>query len=64
MNGIKKRDLNMDKEKDKEEVKLRKKMGKESAVSETKESQVFMSSLTSSRCPREKILRAATGKRF
>ena len=38
----------MDKEEDKEEVKLRKKMGKESAVSETKESQVFMSSLTSS----------------
>ena len=31
----------MDKEKDKEEVKLRKKMGKESAVSETKESQVL-----------------------
>ena len=54
----------MDKEEDKEEVKLRKKMGKESAVSETKESQVFMSSLTSSRCPREKILQAATGKRF
>ena len=37
----------MDKEEYKEKVKLRKKMWKESAVSETKENQVFMSSLTS-----------------
>ena len=41
MNGIKKRDLNMDKEKDKEEVEIKMRMEKESPFSETKQNQVF-----------------------
>ena len=70
-NGVKKCDIqmqsSMDKENDKEEVELKKKMGKEStlhSVPKTSTSTTTLSNylILTSRCPRGRVLRAAPVK--